>query len=153
MSARMVLAGVIGLALGIAFGLSVSAAASERPPAGFRVIDGDTIAVMLPPRRGPDGTGIDPEPVEIKHRLAALDTPEKGWRALCLAERMLSEHATARVVALLNSAEVIEMRWTGRVGFHKRPITEVFVDGVSISEILISESLGQKWPKKIGWCE
>ena len=130
--------------LALAIALAASAAAADAP--GIRVVDGDTIHVTLPPARG--------EPAQIvKHRLADLDTPEAGWRALCLAERWLADHATARVRALIAAADRIEFRWTGRVGRYGRPITEVWIDGVSLADTLKAERLAQGWPKNRGWCE
>ncbi|GGF56369.1 hypothetical protein GCM10007301_15000 [Azorhizobium oxalatiphilum] len=63
---------------------AVSAAAEHVSPATVRVIDGDTVAWQ-----------------GAHYRLVGFDTPERGDRARCPAERALAAQATARLRQLI----------------------------------------------------
>lgn len=102
--------------------------------ADVRVIDGDTVHI--------DGEKI---------RLSGIDTPEKGHQAECLAERMLSALATARLNALLAGAEVrIEREGVDRYG---RTLAKLYARGEDVAGVLISEGLGRPWRgRQEDWC-
>ncbi len=99
----------------------------------FTVVDGDTIKTA-------DGQRL---------RIEGYDTPEI-FQPECDAERMLGLVAKARLIELMPGADVI---YTGRVGYWKRPIIKVFVNGADVGEILIGENLAVPWAgKQHDWC-
>ena len=60
------------------------ASAEPIDPGGFRVLDGDTVAVA-----------------GVTYRLIGFDTPEQGSRAKCAGEAALAERATSRLRAIV----------------------------------------------------
>ena len=136
-------------------------AAAPSPSAGrvlrasdVRVIDGDTVDI-----RGQDANV----------RLVGFNAPET-WRPSCNAELEVGQRATARLDQLVREAGAIEFR---RVSCSCRPGTEgtdqcnfgrqcgtLFVDGVDVGKILMSEGLAVAYrcgrtscpPRPQSWC-
>ena len=99
------------------------------------VVDGDTI-------RMDDGAYV---------RLLEIDTPEKGHRAECDAERMLSVHSTANLERLISGGFTLEPEGRdryGRILGHLR-----LPDGRTASEAQVSASLGVVYAGRVhDWC-
>ena len=114
----------------------------------LRVIDGDTVAVDA-------SADLPPELSDLKVRLRGVDTPEKGGRAQCDAERSAGQAATAFTEAALAGAGEVVIRdpewgkWGGRV------IADLVVDGRSLAAALIAAGYGRPYDggKREGWCE
>lgn len=102
--------------------------------ADMRIVDGDTVHI--------DGEKI---------RVLGIDTPEKGHQADCIAERMLSDLATARLTALLDGAEItLERDGLDKYG---RTLAIVRADGRDVAEVLIEEGYGRVYEgKQVDWC-
>lgn len=101
------------------------------------VVDGDTLYVG----------GVD-------IRLIDIDAPEIS-KPNCAGELALGEKATARLLELLNAADVTLQR-QGRRDHDRygRKLRLVLVDGVSAGQILISEGLAAKWEgHHHRWCD
>ncbi|MEN0652417.1 MULTISPECIES: thermonuclease family protein [Hyphobacterium] len=99
-----------------------------------RIIDGDTVE-------------IDAEII----RLENIDTPERGGRAECDAERMLAETATRQLTQILAIGEVtIERSGEDRYG---RTLARVFVDGLDAGELLVERGVAVRWEgRRHDWC-
>lgn len=103
-----------------------------------RVVDGDTVAVDA-------GADMPAELAALSVRLRGVDTPEKGGRAKCEAERAAGQTATAFTANALDGAESVVVRdpawgkWGGRV------IADLIVDGNSLSEALIEVGHGRPY--------
>ncbi len=112
-----------------------------------RVIDGDTVAVDA-------STDMPPELAEIKVRLRGVDTPEKGGRAKCDAERTAGQAATAFTETAIAGATAIVVRdpawgkWGGRV------VADLMLDGRSFAEELMVAGHGQPYDggRRREWC-
>ena len=113
-----------------------------------RVIDGDTVAV--------DVSGdLPPGLADLTVRLRGVDTPEKGWRAKCDAEREAGQAATAFMEAALAGAGEVVIRdpawgkWGGPV------IADLIVNSRSLAAALIAFGHGRAYNggKRGGWCE
>lgn len=104
-------------------------------PDKVEVVDGDTLRV--------DG---------VKVRIANLDTPERGGRAACDAERFLAAVASKRAESLVKSAKVVI--WPeGRADRYDRPLARVTVNGEDWAAILIAENLAVAWAgRQHDWC-
>ena len=85
-------------------------------------------------------------------RLVGIDTPE--IRSKCKSEKALARKAKQFTVNFLRSAEVIELRNVKRDKYF-RIDAEVYGDGVSLYDLLLSNGLGVKYTggKKKDWCE
>ena len=113
-----------------------------------RVVDGDTLAVDA-------SADFPPELADIKVRILGVDTPEKGGRAKCEQERTAGQEATAYTAALVEGASRVVFRdpawgkWGGRV------LANVYIDGRSLSELLIERGHGRPYDggKRQPWCE
>ncbi len=112
-----------------------------------RVIDGDTVKVDA-------GADLPPELASLSVRLRGVDTPEKGRRAKCEAERRAAAAATAFAEAAIGRARRIVVRdpawgkWGGRV------IADLVLDGASLSAALLEAGHGRPYGggKRKGWC-
>lgn len=136
------------LAAGLAFALFLviaGTAASAAPddatptrPSAYRVIDGDTIAVRA---------------TEEHIRLANIDTPERGERAHCDAERQAAERATRAARSLFQNAQAIEPVRVGRLDRYGRTIAFVHIDGRDMGEIMIEGGYARPWRgRREAWC-
>lgn len=100
------------------------------------VVDGDTI-------RTDDGVYL---------RLAEIDTPERGWRAECDAERMLAIAATMRLEELLADGFSVEVVSTQ--GGYGRPLVHLLLpDGMTAAEAMLNGPYGVPWAGRMhDWC-
>ena len=104
-------------------------------PAVVEVIDGDTLRV--------DGQSV---------RITNLDTPERGGRAECDAERMLAAVATKRAEELIAKGEVL-IYPTGKRDRYERVLARVTVNGVDWGQLMVSENVAVFWAGKThDWC-
>ena len=113
-----------------------------------RVIDGDTVVVQanfLP----------DPLKKELAVRIFGVDTPEKGFRALCPSEDELGQAASAftkKVVASALDKQLILMDWDKYGG---RVLGDILLDGKSLRTMLINEGFAREYygEAKQSWCK
>ena len=113
-----------------------------------RVIDGDTVEIavdFLP----------EPLPPKLSIRVIGVDTPEKAPRAKCEAEAKKAVEATRftqRAVAKAKEVDIHIKSWDKYGG---RVLGMVVLDGVSLSDSLISAGLARpyKGDAKQSWCE
>lgn len=104
-------------------------------PEAVTVVDGDTLKV--------DGVNV---------RISNLDTPERGGRAECDAERFLAVVASKRAEALVAQGDLVIVP-EGRVDRSKRPLVRVTVGGVDWASIMIADSLAVAWAgRQHDWC-
>ena len=127
--------------------LTVSAAPASPPPEFLQageafspdivlVVDGDTLKV--------DGTNV---------RIANLDTPERGWRAECDAERFLATIATREAEKLVRGDKVIMIVPEGRADRYQRPLVRVTVEGDDWADLMISLNVAVPWAGRThDWC-
>lgn len=89
----------------------------------------------------------------IKIRIADIDTPEVGTPR-CAAEKTLGEHATIRLMELVNAGPFHMQAWPGRDDDkYGRKLRVLVRDGRSIGDILVSEGLARTWTgKRRPWC-
>lgn len=117
----------------------------------LRVVDGDTIAVIVP--------NLPPELWEVKIRVKNIDTPEtrrgRGG-AKCDKEIELGNAATEFVVDLIEQSDSITFtnvewgKWGGRVA------ADVYIDGKLLSNILLDNGYAQPYDgtgSKPSWCD
>lgn len=124
------------LALAIGFALQPASSARADELTDVRVIDGDTIRAA-----------------DVTYRLVNIDTPEVGGNARCDAEREAGRRASARARALIQGAQRVETRATGRTDRYGRTIAFVLVDGRDLGESLIAEGLARPWRgRREPWC-
>lgn len=113
----------------------------------MRVIDGDTVVMD-------SSMDMPPELAVLSVRLRGVDTPEKGGRAKCEAERLAGKTAEAFTkAALARGARVVTRdpewgKWGGRV------IADLIVDGRSLAVSLIVAGHGRPYDggRRDGWC-
>ena len=102
------------------------------------VVDGDTVDV--------DGK---------RWRLQSFDTPETFY-SRCAYERQLGERAKRRLQQLLDTAREIDTKTDGKRERWRRILGDVYVDGVNVGDILISDGLAVPYngrgPRK-DWCQ
>lgn len=125
--------------------LALPAAAADRYSGTVvRVIDGDTLLVVVP------GWPELFNPARI--RVYGIDTPEsrrgrKGAR--CEIERTLGKHAKAVVARLLPSGAKVALQWMGKHDRYGRPIMRVFLaDGRNLGRTLIEQHLAREYQGK-----
>ncbi|MCX2802266.1 thermonuclease family protein [Microbulbifer thermotolerans] len=108
------------------------------------VYDGDTFTANVP--GWPDIVGH-----RIGVRVKGVDTPE--LRGQCPEEKRLARRARQYTVALLRSAEVVELREVERDKYF-RLLAEVWADGQRLDLMLIQAGLGREYHggKRRGWC-
>jgi endonuclease YncB( thermonuclease family) len=126
-----------------------------------RVYDGDTVIGMLCtkitahlPNQDADGMICVPQKV----RVYGVDTPERGGRAKCDAERELAEKAKQYTADHVTGAEqiVIQTQAGNELGKFGRVLGDVLVDDKSLRGGLIAEELavpyfgGTRDPMR--WC-
>ena len=112
-----------------------------------RVIDSDTVKVDA-------GADMPPELAFLRVRLRGVDTPEKGSRAKCEAERQAGRAATAFTqAAIANSTGMLVRdpawgKWGGRV------VADLVLDGKSLSKALIAAGHGRAYAggRRQSWC-
>ncbi len=136
-----------GAIIALVVGLPMGAKAADYLWPLAQVIDGDTVAVDA-------GADMPPELAALSVRLRGVDTPEKGGRAKCEAERAAGQRATAFTANALDGAKSVVVRdpewgkWGGRV------IADLIVDGENLSAALIAAGHGRPYDggKRDSWC-
>jgi endonuclease YncB( thermonuclease family) len=121
-------------------------AAGRDLPAGWRVVDGDTVEAPAP---------ADPDGPLLHWRLRGYDTPETGGRAKCPGEREAAARATLLLDALIRSAARVELRTEAARCMWDRPCATLILDGTPAAEILIGAGLARPMgprDKRGGWC-
>lgn len=99
------------------------------------VYDGDTFKINVP-----DWPPIIGDTISI--RVYGIDTPEiRGTKG---KEKQLAIEAKQLATKILQSAKVIELRNLRR-GKYFRIIADVYVDGVSFSELMIKSGLAKEY--------
>lgn len=105
-----------------------------------RIIDGDTFVAER------DGQ-------QIRVRVSNIDTPEKGRRAACQAERKLAEQATKFARDFLGRTAQIHIDPKRPTDFYRRTLATVSVDGHDLGAALISQGLAKPWRgRQEDWC-
>ena len=140
------MAGAAAITLAAAlFAAGVQAADYSWPV--VRIVDGDTVKVDA-------SADLPPELASLSVRLRGVDTPEKGRRAKCDAERQAGRAATAFTQAAVTGAGSVIVRdpawgkWGGRV------IADLILDGQPLSSTLIDAGLGRTYDggRRGSWC-
>ena len=114
------------------------------------IYDGDTLTVQIP--HIPDVFGKD-----LSIRISGIDTPE--MKSTCTTkeererERLLATKARDVVLNMVASGDRVTLKGLDRDKYF-RLIAEVYIDGRSIGEELISLGLAVPYSggTKIGWC-
>ncbi len=112
-----------------------------------RVVDGDTVKVDA-------SADLPAELAFLSVRLRGVDTPEKGGRAKCEAEKRAGLAATAFTEAAVAGAGSVLVRdpawgkWGGRV------IADLILDGRSLSASLLQTGHGRAYGggRRGSWC-
>ncbi|MGO1121263.1 thermonuclease family protein [Rhodovibrionaceae bacterium A322] len=118
-----------------------------RQRAGKWAYDGDTVYISMP--------GLPAPLAAMSVRLIGLDTPEKGRRAKCEAEKLKAEKARQFLETHLREAETYAFcapRWGKYAG---RVLADLEVDGKSATRLLIDAGLARPYDggKRQGWCD
>ena len=143
---RLPMAGTVAIALAAAL-LAAPVQAADYSWPVVRVVDGDTVKVDA-------GADLPPELASLSVRLRGVDTPEKGRRAKCDAERQAADAATAFAKEAIRKARSIVVRnpawgkWGGRV------IADLILDGRPLSSALIEAGHGRAYGggRRKTWC-
>jgi len=89
-------------------------------------------------------------------RLRGVNTPEKGFRAHCKAERVKGQRATAFVRRLFPKGAKVLVR-NVRIGkYAGRRIADVYLpDGRSLAAVIIQQGLGRPYEggRRRSWCQ
>ena len=112
----------------------------------FRVIDGDTIAIL---KNKPDLSSL---PISI--RILDIDTPE--IKGKCEAEKAKAKEAKLFVQKLINDPKnKITYTIAGWDKYGGRVLGNVFIDGKSLSELMIAKGLAREYhgEAKSSWCD
>jgi endonuclease YncB( thermonuclease family) len=135
--------------------LTTPALAQKKQPVGVthdaeitRVVDGDTVgfkATFLPAPLKP----------ELLIRIYGVDTPEKGFRAGCPAEKAQGEAASAftkNVIATAKKHQIVLYRWDK---FGGRVLGDVILDGKSLRALLMQNGFAREYygDAKQSWCD
>lgn len=88
-----------------------------------------------------------------KIRIADIDTPEVS-EPKCSSELALGNHATARMLELINEGPFELKAWPGRdTDRYGRKLRVLIRDGRSLGDILVSEGLARTWSgRREPWC-
>lgn len=146
---RYVLAITLITAALLTFTPSEAAPKSYMLPEIVKVIDGDTIKIILSPLK--DYPPLD----NVSIRILGIDTPEHDWRAKCLLEKELGLKAKQHVIDLIGNAKRIKVtnyKWDKYGG---RIDGNVSINSIDIGQSLIDNNLARpytgKGPKS-NWC-
>ena len=115
----------------------------------LRVIDGDTVEVeadYLPPQLGK----------KLLIRIVGVDTPEKGFRAKCGRENILSLKAKSFTEEKIKNAKTIDIKIKSWDKYGGRVLGDVIIDGQLLSALLLNSKFaisynGEK--KTYDWCK
>ncbi len=137
---------LFGIAAGTALGIAIARAEPISGP--VRIVDGDTIAL-------PSGEIV---------RILNIDAPETrlcermppGARscARCAADAEAGQRAKARLTELLSAAPLDIQRCDGSrcTDPYGRTLARISAGGRDVGEILITEGLASRWPKRWNGC-
>lgn len=104
-------------------------------PNSVRAIDGDSLRLD-----------------DVLVRISNLDTPERGGRAECDAERFLAAIASKKAENLVNTDGLVVYP-VGRDDKFRRPLVRVLINDKDWAKIMISENLAVPWAGKThDWC-
>ena len=109
------------------------------------VYDGDTITADI--YGYPDVVGK-----KIGVRIVGIDTPE--IRGKCVAEKKLAVKAKEYVTMIVKTGKVVVLKNVQRDKYF-RVLADVYVDGVSVSELLILNGMARRYDggTKSSWCQ
>jgi micrococcal nuclease len=115
----------------------------------LRVIDGDTVVIDAP---------FLPDELKktLRLRIVGIDTPEKGGRAKCEAEKEKAWQAKLFVESSLEAAKKVEIVLVGWDKFGGRVLGDIIIDGNHLSTSLIVRQLAAIYNgsgKKKDWCK
>jgi endonuclease YncB( thermonuclease family) len=113
-----------------------------------RVSDGDTIVIAAPFLPAP----LKPE---LAVRIFGVDTPEKGWRGQCEAEKQRGEAASQFAKQLVNQStqrQVVLYSWDK---FGGRVLGDIILNGQSLRALLIQNGHAREYygDAKQSWCQ
>ena len=136
----------VGCVLTLLLCASASQAADYSWPV-LRVVDGDTVKVDA-------SADIPRELASISVRLRGVDTPEKGRRAKCEAERRAGSDATKFTKDAINNSRAIIIRNPAWGKYGGRVIADIILDERSLSALLIRAGHGRPYDggKRGSWC-
>lgn len=123
---------------------------SSQPTTHFetvtRVLDGDTIGIEASWNPFPN--------LKWVVRVNGIDTPEKGFRAKCTAERILGDQATQFMNELIHRGDSVELRNVHHDKYGGRILADVYLNGRAVADILIKRGLARSYhgEKKTSWC-
>ena len=114
----------------------------------IRATDGDTVVIAAPYLPAP----LKPE---LAVRIFGVDTPEKGFRALCTSEKQRGEQAsifTKDVIKATKKHQVVLYSWDK---FGGRVLGDIIVNGQSVRAGLIQNGLAREYygDAKQSWCQ
>ena len=147
----------IWVLVGIGLVSAQSPLEGEHPPEGklydykiVRVLDGDTVEIEAPylPMELRDGG--------LKLRVLGIDTPEKGFRAKCPAENMLSLRAKYFVEQEIGNAQVVKVWIKDWDKFGGRVLGDLLIDGRWLSDEMIAKKYAVPYfgaKKDHDWCK
>jgi endonuclease YncB( thermonuclease family) len=113
-----------------------------------RVSDGDTIVIAAPFLPAP----LKPE---LAVRIFGVDTPEKGFRGQCEAEKQRGESASQFTKQLVNQStqrQVVLYSWDK---FGGRVLGDIILNGQSLRALLIQNGHAREYygDAKQSWCQ
>ena len=111
-----------------------------------RIIDGDTVVVDV---------AVWPEQtIRTSLRLAGVDTPEKGWRAKCDAEREAGKRATAFTTRWLSAHTQIQVTDIRRGKYAGRVLGLITAGDSDLATDLIEAGVARPYDggQRGGWC-
>lgn len=113
-----------------------------------RIVDGDTVAIQA--KWVPD-----PMKKEIAIRIYGVDTPEKGYKAKCAAEKELGLTAskyTKDVISQAKTKQVVFYEWDKYGG---RILGDMVLDGQSLRTLLIQNGYAREYygTARTSWCK
>ena len=113
-----------------------------------RVSDGDTIVIAAPFLPAP----LKPE---LAVRIFGVDTPEKGFRGQCEAEKQRGEAASQFTKQLVNQStqrQVVLYSWDK---FGGRVLGDIILNGQSLRALLIQNGHAREYygDAKQSWCQ
>jgi len=125
---------------------ALALAPGEYPAQVVRVIDGDTVAVVV--RVWPAVL------IQTSIRLLGVDTPE--LKGKCESERAKAREASAFVKKLLPAGAQITLRKVKPDKYAGRHDADIFIEGDrSLADALIDAGLARRYDggRRQGWCE
>jgi len=113
----------------------------------IRVTDGDTVVIAAPYLPAP----IKPE---IAVRVFGVDTPEKGFRGQCDAEKQRGEAASVFTKNAIASTQKHQVMLYGWDKFGGRVLGDIILNGVSLRAELIKNGFAREYygDAKQSWC-